>query len=132
MPPAEPGRVRRGYLRPALVGTLAALALIAVLMSGLPFVINLLVAVGVPIVAVYALVRQPEIRRLWLPMQGQLKVEAGSGATYTGPVRALFSSPFWCAFRVDDPAGRSPVIGLFPDELDSASWRRLLVAMRSD
>lgn len=128
----EHGRIRRGTARPVLVCAASALALIALAMSGVPVILLILIAIAVPVVAVHALLHQPWIRRLSLPMPGQLRIEAGAGTVFTGPARPLFASPFWCAFRIDDPAGRSPVIGLFPDELDAATWRRVLVAMRSD
>lgn len=126
------GQVRRGRLRPGLVASVAVLALIATWLTGLAIAIRVLIGFCALAIAARALAGNPSIRRVSIPMPGQLRVEARSGTVFTGPVRAMFASPFWCAFVIEDPAGRSPVLGLFPDELDAASWRRLLVAMRSD
>lgn len=119
-------------LRRLLVGTGMVLAGVAVLSSGLQAWLSVVACLGVIALGSSALRGAPVQPRLRMPQPGLVIVEAESlSGPWQGRLEPLYTSGFYCAFRVADPARGKRVFGLFRDELDSASWRRLQVALRA-
>ncbi len=108
------------------------LSLVAVLCSGLHAWLSVMACLVVIALGSSALRGAPVQPRLRMPQPGLVIVEADSlSGPWQGRLEPLYTSGFYCAFRVADPARGRRVFGLFRDELDTGSWRRLQVALRA-
>ncbi|MBY6205787.1 protein YgfX [Halomonas denitrificans] len=118
-------------LRRLLVGLATLLALVAVVRSSLAAWMALPSGLVVLALGARALYGGSKRLRIRYPQPGLVVVdtEARTGR-WQGRFEPLYTSGFYCAFRVTDPARGSRVFGLFRDELDPDAWRRLQVVLR--
>jgi hypothetical protein len=113
-----------GRLRRVLTIAVAALAVFAAFVSGLPLGASWLVAAAV-VVATAASLRRSHRHRLRLPGEGPAMLDGVSGMLLGRAVTPLF-----VAVEVVPPAGRRRRALLFRDELDSEGFRALLATLR--
>lgn len=119
--------------RRLLIGSGTALALVAVDRTGLEAWASIAVVLLVIVVAALALRAASHRLRIRTPQHGLVIVEAETvPGAWQGRLEPLYTSGFYCAFRVVDPARGKRLFGLFRDELDPSSWRRLQVAVRAN
>ena len=123
--------MRPPSVRAVLVGLVAALALLAVFGAPLPTWAALPVLAVVVLTTIRALRNAPGRHRLELIEGGRVRIRTPAGDRLHGSLQAAYSSGFYCAFTVHDPARGSRRFGLFRDELDADGWRRLRVALRT-
>jgi hypothetical protein len=102
----------------------AALAVFAAFVSGLPLVARFLVAAVVVIAATVSL-RRPHRHRLRLPGEGPAMLDGVSGMLVGRAVTPLF-----VAVEVVASSGQRRRALMFRDELDADGFRALLAALR--
>lgn len=113
-----------GGLRRVLTVGVAALAVSAALVSGLPLVARFLVAAVVAIAATASL-RRSHRHRLQLPGEGPAVLDGVSGVLVGRAVTPLF-----VAVEVVASSGQRRRALIFRDELDTDGFRALLAALR--
>lgn len=115
---------RRGWLRPGLIVVITLLASMALLRTGLPGTLRAPLAVLLVLFSMRAW-RMIRTHRIALPRNAPARLDDVSGA-----LSVDYIMPFYAAFRVVAPDGRSARAALFRDQLAGTEFRRLLARLR--
>lgn len=121
----------RPSIRAVLVVLVAAMALIAAVVTSLPSWLMIATAAFVVVVAARALRALPGRHHVERMEGGRIRLRTPSADRVQGALEPVYGSGFYCAFVVHDPVRGARHFGLFRDELDRAGWRRLRVALRA-
>lgn len=121
----------RPRVRRILTALIATLAVVSVLLAELARWLQALLIVLIPLIAVHGSRRSAPPTRIVFLDAGRLQVTSSHGGARTGPLEPLYVSRFYCAFRLHDPASGRRRYGLFFDETDAETWRRLRVALKA-
>ncbi|MEM7053679.1 MAG: protein YgfX [Pseudomonadota bacterium] len=126
--------IRPGVIGLRLIALMLLLACAAVVASGLPFWLQLVLIPGVLLLALYAWLNWP-IHRRWKRMitrhDGFLQLQDVEGHhSIVEPAQQAFLSPFFVAFAVREADGRVFWIAGFSDQFGEGQYRALLTWMR--
>ncbi|MGK7297023.1 MAG: protein YgfX [Candidatus Wenzhouxiangella sp. M2_3B_020] len=115
---------RQGRIRPALIGVIALLSVVAVFRAGLPAWLQFPASIVVLALGAGAL-RARTVHRLKLPDQGPAAIDGVAGV-----LRGRAATPLFVSLELTSPGGRRKRLALFRDELPEDSFRALLSFLR--